>query len=218
MSFTYAPWTTDIGSGSGAEILPPAFFPVGLNLVGRKCVLIGAADDREAVDKDAALRAAGADVVWINVSADLRDEDVSDAYFVVLTPQDEPLAARLRRLADRHKFLFCAIDQPKYGFVAMNAIVTSGRARIAISTGGAAPRVGAILRERLQNALNGTFARFLECLAHQRRRARANHADSQERRASMRKAADGFEVEIRLTYPDWFVDELRRLGPLIDEP
>jgi precorrin-2 dehydrogenase/sirohydrochlorin ferrochelatase len=198
--------------------LPPAFFPVGLNLAGRKCVLIGAADDREALDKDAALRAAGAEVLWIKACADLRDEDVSDAYFVVLTPQDERLAARLRGLADCHKFLFCAIDQPKYGFVAMLALVTSGRARIAISTGGVAPRVGAILRATLQNALNDTFARFLECLAHQRRRVRTTHAVSEERRAVMRKAADGFDVEVRLTYPEWFVDELRRLGPAIDEP
>jgi siroheme synthase (precorrin-2 oxidase/ferrochelatase) len=198
--------------------LPPAFFPVGLNLAGRKCVLIGAADDREAIDKAAALRESGADLVWIEASADVSDEDVIDAYFVVLTAQDEPLAARLRGLADRFKFLLCAIDQPKYGFVAMVATVKAGRARIAISTGGAAPRVGAQLRAKLQTALDDTFARFLECLANQRRRARANHTGSEERRAVNRKAADGFDVELRLTYPEWFLEELGRLGPSVIEP
>jgi precorrin-2 dehydrogenase/sirohydrochlorin ferrochelatase len=202
----------------GPEVLPPAFFPVGLNLAGRKCVVIGAADDREALEKAAALRAAGADVRRIDDYAVLRDEELRDAYFVILTPQDEALAARLRRLADRHKFLFCAIDQPQYGCVAMVATVTSGRARIAISTGGAAPGVGAKLRTKLQTALDDTFARFLECLAHQRRRARVNHAGSQERRAILRKAADGFDLEVRLTYPEWFLDELRRLGPSVHEP
>ncbi len=199
------------------EILPPAFFPVGLNLVGRKCVLIGAGDDREAIEKDAALRAAGAEVAWLQSGADLRDEDLSDAYFVILTTQDEALAARLRRLADDRRFLFCAIDQPAYGFVAMTAVVSAGRARIAISTGGAAPRVAAILRAKLQSALNERFARFLECLAHQRRRARANYADSQERRSMMRSAADGFDVEIRVTYPAWF-DGAEPFGPcIVDE-
>ena len=199
--------------------MPPAFFPVGLNLAGRKCVVIGAADDREALEKGAALREAGADVVRIEAGAGLRDEDVSDAYFVILAPQDEPLAARLRKLADRHKFLFCAIDQPRYGFVAMTATVTSGRARIAISTGGVAPAVGAKLRAALQTALDDTFARFLECFANQRRRARAKDAGSQERRSVMRHAADGFDVEIHLTYPQWFVDELRRMRPsVIDDP
>jgi siroheme synthase (precorrin-2 oxidase/ferrochelatase) len=203
----------------GPEVLPPAFFPVSLNLVGRKCVVIGAADDREAIEKDEALREVGADVVWIQDYANLRDADVADAYFVIATPQEEPLAARLRALADAHKFLLCAIDQPKYGFVAMVAVVKAGRARIAISTGGVAPRVGGKLRAALQDALDETFARFLECFANQRRRARAELADSADRRSLMKKAADGFDVEIRLTYPQWFRDELRRLGPaVIDEP
>ena len=39
-----------IASKLGPEVLPPAFFPVSLNLVGRKCVVIGAADDREAIE------------------------------------------------------------------------------------------------------------------------------------------------------------------------
>jgi siroheme synthase-like protein len=179
---------------------------------------VGAADDREACEKQAALREAGADVRWIQDYANLRDEDVSDAFFVIVTPQEEALAARLRELADRHKFLLCAIDAPQYGFVALTAVVKAGRARIAISTGGVAPGVGAKLRLALQDALDDTFARFLECFANQRRRARAKHAGSEERRAAMRKAADGFYVEIRLTYPGWFREEMQRLGPaVIDE-
>ena len=202
----------------GPDVLPPAFFPVSLNLVGRKCVVIGGPTDREAIEKDEALREVGADVVWIHDYANLRDEDVADAYFVIFTPQEEAPAARLRQLADRHKFLLCAIDQPRYGFVAMAAIVKAGRARISISTGGVAPRVGGKLRAALQGVLDDTFSRFLECFANQRRRARMSHAESAERRATMMKAADGFDVEIRLTYPDWFTEELRRLGPaVIDE-
>jgi len=206
-----------IAAKVGPDVLPPSFFPVSLNLVGRKCVVIGAADDREAIEKDEALREVGAEVVWIKDYANLRDEDVSGAYFVISTPQEEPLAARLRRLADRHKFLLCAIDQPKFGFVAMAAIVKCGRARIAISTGGVAPRVGGKLRAALQNALDETFARFLECFANQRRRARANLAESADRRSLMIEAAEGFDIEIRLTYPEWFRDELRRLGPSVIE-
>jgi siroheme synthase (precorrin-2 oxidase/ferrochelatase) len=201
----------------GPDVLPPAFFPVSLNLAGRKCVVIGAPDDREAIEKDEALREVGADVTWIKDYAELRDEDVADAYFVISTPQVEPLAARLRVLADRHKFLLCAIDQPKHGFVAMVATVKAGRARITISTGGVAPRVGRKLREALQDVLDDRFARFLECFANQRRRARANHAESADRRATMIKAADGFDVEIRLTYPQWFRDELRLLEPSVVE-
>jgi siroheme synthase (precorrin-2 oxidase/ferrochelatase) len=193
---------------SSDDPLPPAgFFPVGLNLVGRRCVVIGPRADREAIEKEAALREVGADVRWIDDVRALRDEDLSDAFFVISTPRDEALSARLRALAERHRFLLCCIDQPKYGSVAMQAVVKAGRARITISTGGVSPRVGAILKERLQGALDGKFVRFLERLASRRRANRAASADPRLRRKAMLEAAAGFDLKIAVQYPDWFEKE-----------
>jgi siroheme synthase (precorrin-2 oxidase/ferrochelatase) len=184
-----------------------AFFPVSLNLRGRRCVVIGEAGDREAIDKAAALRESGAEVRWIQDPARLRDEDVTDAYFVISTPQDEALSARLRALADEHKFLLCCIDQPKYGFVAMTAIAKAGPVRIAIATSGLAPRVGKILKVRLQAAMDERFTRFVERLGGmklvmQREKPGPEHAA--ERRAAMIEAADGFDAEVQFSYPSWF--------------
>lgn len=198
--------------------LPPAFYPVSLNLVGRRCVVIGTPDDREAVEKDHALREVGADVLWIKDPAALRDEDVASSFFVISTPQDAGLSARLRALADRHKFLLCCIDQPTFGFVAMAAIVKAGPARIAISTGGIAPRVGGKLRAALQHTMDATFVRFLECLATQRTRNRTRLETSPERRGAMMKSAEGFDVTVNFEYPGWFRDELRAFEPrVLDE-
>jgi precorrin-2 dehydrogenase/sirohydrochlorin ferrochelatase len=183
------------------------FFPVGLNLDGRTCVVIGSADDREAVEKSAALEESGAKVRRIEEPAQLRDEDVSDAFFVISTPQDAALSARLRRLADRHRFLLCCIDQPKHGFVAMAAIAKAGPVRIAISTAGLAPRVGKALKAGLQKAMDDRFARFIEILARQRERIQAEHPDPESstvRRAAMIEAARGFKAEVHFEYPDWF--------------
>lgn len=196
--------------------LPPAFFPVGLNLVGRRCVIIG--DDHEAMEKEAALREVGADVVRIREAAAVRDDDVIDAFFVIATPKDEALCRRLRRLAERHRFLFCAIDQPAHGFVAMQAIVKSGPTRIGISTGGVAPRVGKTLKEALQGALDATFVRFMDCLATQRRRNRSLLEGIPERRDAMLRSADGFAVEVRVRYPAWFEDELASMRPAAAPP
>ncbi len=194
---------------------PPSFYPVSLNLIGRRCVVIGAADDREAIEKTRDLRESGADVVWITDPATLRESDVADAFFVIATPQDAVLAARLRALADAHRFLLCAIDQPAFGFVAMQAIVKSGPARVAISTGGVAPRVGGTLRAALQAALDERFARFLGSLAQRRRAVRAAHPDdAAARRAAMIAAADGFTVDVRVAYPAWFLSELAAGAPL----
>jgi precorrin-2 dehydrogenase/sirohydrochlorin ferrochelatase len=190
------------------DVLPPAFFPVSLNVAGRRCVVIGPADAGEAAEKVEALRESGAVVDWITDASTLRDADVIDAFFVISTPLDEALSQRLRALADRHRFLLCCIDQPRYGVVALQAVVKAGRARLAISTGGVSPRVGAILRASLQRALDGRFADFLERLALLRRRSRAELPDApEERRARMRAAAEGFEVDVRVQYPAWFTEE-----------
>ncbi len=183
------------------------FFPVSLNLDGRACVVVGESGDREAVEKEAALREAGARVRWISDVPSLRDEDVADAFFVISTPQDAALSARLRALADRHGFLLCCIDQPAYGFVAMAAIAKAGPVRVAISTTGLAPRVGKILKEALQHAMDSRFARFVEELARRREDVRERHPAADEspvRRAAMIEAARGFAAEVRFDYPAWF--------------
>ena len=183
------------------------FYPVSLNLQGRVCLVIGASDDREAVEKEAALREAGADVRRVYDPARLREEDLRDAFFVISTPQDEALSARLRASADRNRFLLCCIDQPRFGFVAMAAIAKAGLVRVAISTTGVAPRVAKALQRALQGVLDAKFVRFVEVLAQRRDRVRAEHPEPEEsavRRAAMIEAARGFEVEVSLRYPEWF--------------
>jgi siroheme synthase (precorrin-2 oxidase/ferrochelatase) len=184
-----------------------AFFPVGLNLDGRRCIVIGGPGDREAVEKEAALRESGADVIRVYDPQELREEELADAFFVISTPQDGALSERLRGLADRHRFLLCCIDQPRYGFVAMAAIAKAGPVRIAISTAGLAPRVGKTLRRALQRAMDEKFARFIERLAGMRERTHEAHPgleNSRLRRGEMIEAARGFDAEVRFQYPSWF--------------
>jgi siroheme synthase-like protein len=177
-------------------------------------VVIGDAADREAAEKVAALREVDADVRWITDPSALRDEDVAQAFFVISTPQDDALSARLRALADEHKFLLCTIDQPRHGFVAMQAIVTAGPVRIGISTGGVVPRVGKILKAALQRALDAKFVRFVELLARQKRRNRTLLADDAEgRRRAAIASADGLALDARVTYPQWFEDGLDAPAP-----
>jgi siroheme synthase (precorrin-2 oxidase/ferrochelatase) len=188
------------------------FFPVSLNLDGRLCVVIGLSDDREASQKSAALEECGATVRRLTDLDAIRDEDVSDAFFVISTPQNAALSARLRALADRHRFLLCCIDQPAYGFVAMTAIAKAGSVRVAISTAGLAPRVGKTLKEALQRAMDARFCAFVGELAKRRERMRRAHPlpqESQLRRAAMIEAAKGFGADVRFTYPQWFDDAER---------
>jgi len=189
------------------------YFPVSLNVHGRICVVIG--DDREAEEKSAALLESGAQVRRITDAGSFVDDDVRDAFFVITTPQDAALSARLRRLADERSFLLCCIDQPAFGFVAMAAIVKAGPVRVAISTAGLAPRVGKLLKEALQRALDARFERFIDCQAVQKIRNRRRFPESSaDRRRAMIELARGFELDIRARYPDWFEEAERRRGPI----
>lgn len=186
------------------------FFPVGLNLVGRLCVVIGNENDREAIEKAAALQDAGADVKRVTDPAALRDEDLSGVFFVISTPMDAELSGKLRRLADRDGFLLCCIDQPAFGFVAMMAIAKAGPVRVAISTAGLAPKLGKVMKEALQRAMDSTFARFVEAIVARREETREQHPSVDEsglRRAAAIEAAKGFEAEVTFRYPRWFDGE-----------
>lgn len=169
-------------------------------------------DDEEARAKAASLREVGAEVRVIHDAARLAESDLRDAFFVISTPLDAELSARLRDLAERNRFLLCTIDQPEFGFVAMQAIVMAGPMRIAIGTGGVAPRVGKILKDALTRAFDAKFRAFLDCLATQKLRNRYRMAgDPRRRRREMMAAAEGFELDISLRYPPWF-EERERAG------
>ena len=188
------------------------FFPVALNLIGRRCIVVGASDDREAIEKEAALREAGADVTRIDPS-DVVEADLAAAFFVISTPQDTALSAKMREYADRHRFLLCCIDQPEYGFVAMAAIAKAGPVRIAFSTTGQAPAIAKRLRERMQGAMTEHFAKFIDAIARKKREALAEFPGREgfaERRKRNLEAAEGFDAHVSFTYPGWFEDEARR--------
>jgi siroheme synthase (precorrin-2 oxidase/ferrochelatase) len=185
------------------------FFPLALKLEGKPCVVIGAADDPEATAKEAALREAGADVKWIQNPTAFREEDVDDAFLVISTPLDDALGARLAHLAQQHRFLLCCIDQPAYGSVAMAAIAKAGPVRVAISTAGLAPRVGKLLKEALQRAMDERFIHFVDRIAQRRFQARRRfpeRAQATQRRNAMIEAAEGFEAKVVFSYPQWFED------------
>jgi siroheme synthase (precorrin-2 oxidase/ferrochelatase) len=77
----------------------------------------------------------------------------------------------------------------------MPAIARLGPVTIAVATSGASPSLASRLRARIEEQLGETFARFAAALG-----ARRKGGDIASRRADL----DGFELEIRARYPDWF--------------
>ena len=191
------------GSGEGRR----AFYPVSLNLQGRACVVIGAADDREAIEKAAALEESGARVRRIvdvaeparrgrqrRVLCNFDSARRSALGSFARARRPPPLSAVLHRSAALR--VRCDGSHRKSGPGASSDLDGGTRA---------ARRQGS--QERVASSDGLTVRAFIENLAQQRERVRAEHPgpeSSQLRRTAMIEAASGFRAEVRFEYPAWF--------------
>jgi siroheme synthase-like protein len=193
------------------------YFPVGLDLVGARAVVVGG--NAEAADKAGKLAEAGAEVtvIWPSEGPEVRGlaasggirrvvrgparEDVQGARVVVLAEQDADLARWLHGLARSEGFWLCAIDQPEHCDWVNMGQVRAGPIRIAIGSGGGAPGLTRRLREDLQAALDGRFAAFAQRLAAFRAGLQGLPVEDRRRRLSL--ALRGFRLDIRVEYPAW---------------
>jgi siroheme synthase (precorrin-2 oxidase/ferrochelatase) len=90
--------------------------------------------------------------------------------------------------------VWCSDDPARSDF-AMPAVAQLGPVRIAVATAGASPTLAGKLRATFEEQLGERFADFVRALG----KRRAAHGID-ERRADV----DGFELELRVRYPDWF--------------
>jgi siroheme synthase (precorrin-2 oxidase/ferrochelatase) len=167
-------------------------FAITLDVEGQAVLVVG--DDADAARKRALLEDAGARVTQV-ASAEFVDEHVDEQRLVLLSVREPALAARVSAAARARSVPVWCSDDPARSDFAMPAIAQLGPARIAISTAGGSPALAGKLRALFENQLGERFAEFARALA----RRRAGNTIEQ-RRADV----DGFELELRVRYPDWF--------------
>ena len=187
-------------------------FPIALLLEGRACLVVGSGP--ELTSRTRALLDAHArpSVVSPAPSDEIRalaqsgqidlherefsDADLNDKCLAVLVDGNAELAARMAKLAEAARVLFCAVDQPEHNSYAHMAQARAGLLTIAISTAGQAPALGRRLREELEQLLTrSNMAAFVEALAELRART-----PSAERRKVLGAAVAGvhFNGELEL--------------------
>lgn len=145
-------------------------FQVGLDLAGRRCLVIGGGT--EAHDKTGRLLQARAEVLLVapELNRELHDwaatgrvhhrarryrrGDLRGAHLVVNTVRsDAALCRRVYAQALRRRIPINTYDLPRYSTVAMAALVTCGHLRVSISTSNAAPALASRLRRDLEAIL-----------------------------------------------------------------
>ena len=209
--------------GDGAEFNPQ--FQVGLDVAGRRCLVIGGG--AEATDKTRRLLDARADVLVVApaLSGELRGwaeagrirhrprrfrrRDLEGATLVLNTVRSDPaLRRQVYMLARRRRIPINTFDVPQYSTMAMAALVTCGHLRISISTSNAAPSLAGRLRQDLEAMCNpapqsgaSELAQYLDALGELRSLAKRTIRSPAERRVRLRALVADFRLTGRVELP-----------------
>ena len=163
----------------------PSYYPVFLDLKGRKCVIIGGGQVAERkvphlLECDAKVAFVSPQITpsiqrWVNegkVSWEARDYAEGDltGAFLAIAATDEPQINRAiaREAAEKNVLLNVVDVTPLCTFIAP-ATVKRGDVVVAISTGGASPALARKLRETLESSDLLDYADLAELLSHARR-------------------------------------------------
>jgi uroporphyrin-III C-methyltransferase/precorrin-2 dehydrogenase/sirohydrochlorin ferrochelatase len=169
-------------------------YPTFLRLAGRKVVLVGGGP--VAAAKHAALAAAGAQITVVApqvlpalraaagaslVERAFQPEDLDGAWFAVAAATPEVNRAVLGAGLARRIFVNAADDPPSATAFA-GSVARRGPVTLAVSTGGAAPALAALVREGLEALLPDDLDRWAETAREARAQWRAQGVPMQDRR------------------------------------
>lgn len=162
----------------GAGVSAPAYFPVFLDLRGRRCVVFG--DGELADSKAVALRNAGASVEHLRRS--FRGGDLRGAHLAVDASGDASVRNALRAEADHRRVLLNVVDVAASCDWIAPAVVRRGPLQIAVSTAGESPFVAAALRARLETMFGEEWGPFTQVIGTVRRRLRRRGVAAERQR------------------------------------
>ena len=166
----------------------PAYYPVYLNLQGRRCVIIGGGGVAEG--KIARLLESGAEIRVVSPDAtrgiqrmadagairweprSYRPGDLAGAFIAIAATNLREVNRRIFDEAEARGVMLNAVDDPPNCSFIAPSIVQRGPVTVAISTGGASPALARKLRESLQESGELAWADLANVMAAARARLR----------------------------------------------
>ena len=207
------------------------FYPVYLNLKGKRVVVIGGGEVAER--KVESLLETGASITVVSPEATARlselanqkqielhkrpyhSADCTGAALVLSATDDPEVSTSVWNAARASGALVNTADQPGLCDFIMPAVVRRGDLTIAISTGGASPALAARLRSRLSRMVGPEYERLLDLLARARPEIRRRVQCGNHRKALHYRILDS-DVMSLLEQNDGNGAE-RRLHEIIDD-
>ncbi len=168
----------------------PDYYPVYLNLAGKRCVILGGGNIAQG--KIAALRQAGAQITVISPDATpgirraaqrgdvewlerkYQPGDLEGSFVAVAATNVWHVNREIYEEAERTGVLLNVVDDPDLCSFIAPSIVKRDPVTLAISTGGASPALARKLRETLAEDANLRWADLANVLSQARRRVKDN--------------------------------------------
>lgn len=188
------------------------FFPVFLNLKGRRCLVVGGGE--VAANKLQGLLEAEAEATLVapeataeiaaleeqgRISRQAREfipEDLAGCALVIAATDDEQTNRRVAEAATARNILVNVVDNPQLcGFI-MPSVVDRRPVQVAVSTGGASPVLARLLRARLETLIPAAYGRLATLLRDFRGRVKARIPQATERRRFWEDIAQGPVAEM----------------------
>lgn len=188
------------------------FFPVFLNLKGRRCLVVGGGE--VAANKLQGLLEAEAEAVLVapeataeiaaleeqgRISRQAREfipEDLAGCALVIAATDDEQTNRRVAEAATARNIPVNVVDNPQLcGFI-MPSVVDRRPVQVAVSTGGASPVLARLLRARLETLIPAAYGRLATLLRDFRGRVKARIPQATERRRFWEDIAQGPVAEM----------------------
>jgi len=162
------------------EPSPLVYYPIFLNLEGKKCVVVGGGE--VALRKVRALLDSGARVVVVSptlnpglaqlarvetislISREYEPKDLKDAVIVVAATDIAEVNQNIAKKARKHGILVNVVDRPEESDFIMPSLVRRGDLILAVSTSGASPALAKKIRMRLEQTFGEEYTPLLSLI------------------------------------------------------
>ncbi len=187
----------------------PKYYPINLNIQGKKCLIIGGGE--VAYRKACSLKDAGAEVTVvcpepcpeltkekdITLLEKRYDESALDGAFLVIAATDDAEVNRnIFQDASKRNLLVNVVDCPELCSFIVPSSVVRGDLCISISTGGASPALAKRIREDLEKTYGHEYEHYLKLLSKMRNVAMSRVADPEKRRKILQRLAEPDIIEL----------------------
>lgn len=190
------------------------YFPVFLDLKGRRCLLVGGGD--VATRKGRLLIKAGASlrVVAPVISAELRElvsssggellereylsNDLQNCVLAVAATNIESLNEKISADAQTLHIPVNVVDTPALCTYITPAIIDRSPLVIAVSSGGEAPVLARLVRAKIETLISVNYGRLAQTASQWRERIKARFADGDSRRKFWEKILQGPAAELMM--------------------